>query len=763
MSEYNFFFVFTFLFKFYSYFSLDQDRYSPNHLASLFEMNVSAIDGDIEKSRNLQILSHKSLEDQFDQNNIEDFTLETENGLKVLDATSTLNKKAIFSDFDRLRRLQETSEKIDDENNKSLFLSKSPDSLFQSEESKEKTGAPCPHGINLLLDPFASIVDEDDKFEDSNLCGEDRLKQLEERMNESGFVLQSSIFDIHLSDHKTSEPNCDIDNKTPAESNESNSLEVIEDNVSSLLDDLLDLPNVPTEIPKSNPKNNSFSSEFSIYQLKDDDKAETVNDFINSPDTQETDQLLEFASSITCDVIDKSVSENVHLNCEEAKTEGSKQPVDFSLPTYNDHSTDGEDIEACMANPTAFINESSQIQQDKIKSSDHDVSKYSSISENQIKEKVNDIKEKKKLTRDVENNEIVTKTDYLVNKNVNGNNYNGENTVNVTLKMIGQTSEAENEFGENILSSEVSDKNIVSDVPVVSFENDVSDENIVAPIETIDSVKDFASVQNNVSLKEVSEEPNSCCKNKNETKIEEVTNSGSLIEIKQEETATTENLTSRDEPFSPNESLPVGFEEVNVEYSPEDMDELIDNLERDSSLSEEASNLSLNKSDNEKSSQNCNKDTKIHTLNETTLQNTGEETSSHVDNKSEDVEDVEDGRKNTEEIVVVEPATTSTVEEGTNENGNQLDNLVSLNDNVHVNAVDGNSCDVSITETNELRTSLRRNGGGSSASGRRVHFSLQPEYQSAEDNSNETQPDLNNTGSSPTGSEGKIPFMLFIS
>ena len=54
--------------------------------------------------------------------------------------------------------------------------------------------------------------------------------------------------------------------------------------------------------------------------------------------------------------------------------------------------------------------------------------------------------------------------------------------------------------------------------------------------------------------------------------------------------------------------------------------------------------------------------------------------------------------------------------------------------------------DSTITQTNELRTSLRRSSaGGSSASGRRVRFSLDPECQSEEGNPNATPSETNPT------------------
>ena len=84
---------------------------------------------------------------------------------------------------------------------------------------------------------------------------------------------------------------------------------------------------------------------------------------------------------------------------------------------------------------------------------------------------------------------------------------------------------------------------------------------------------------------------------------------------------------------------------------------------------------------------------------------------------------------------------TLTVEEKTTDIGNQLnDNSVVANQNGDVE----NSQEEFITEANELRTSLRREGG-SSVSGRRVRFSLEPEYQSAEENSNETDPNNQET------------------
>ena len=705
---------------------LDQNSYSPNHLASLFEMNASAIDDDIGKIPT----PNKTQEHQFDENNMEGFTLETENSLKMLDATSTLNRNSIFNDFDRLRKWQEANEKSEDETNKNLFLSKSPDSLFQSEENNGKSA--CPHGINLLLDPFASIVDGDDKF-DSNLVGEDRLKQLEERMNESDFVSQSTIFDIHSSDHKT-EPKRETSNEIPVDSNEYKQVEIVDEKACSSLDDLLDLPDDPTEIVQMNADNKNFSLELPPQ----DGTMETVDDVINSFDTQETDQLLDLASSITHDFIDQSISQVKDL---ELPGEESIQTVDH-IELVDDDSNVQIDLGNATEKSTSN-NDHDQLDNIEVLVQDE------SSSENDLKENLHNIEGIEEIT-DGDMNE-----DNFDNAG-DANTSLSDDNINISLEVVHQTNN-ENEtdlttrsFPPNNLSgvsiSEPSSKEDLSLKKNDSGENIAEENNI--------SIKDGENLVIDVknSITDDNKDENSS-ENKIEIDTEETVDLKSIAALDKIENQTIQSETLIIESGSSNEISPVGFEEGNAEINAEDFEEMMDDLERDITLSEEASSISQTNFDDEQIEQNSEKistvdiNLEVDTIKERSLNNKDEEREN--DNTEEGIEDNEES---TIENVAVH---TLTIQETSSDITNQLD-VVSNQDDVDDTSQEESQEEL-ITEASELRTSLRREGG-SSASGRRVRFSLEPDYQSAEENSNET--DSNTPGNQETENQGNIDLFL---
>ena len=98
-----------------------------------------------------------------------------------------------------------------------------------------------------------------------------------------------------------------------------------------------------------------------------------------------------------------------------------------------------------------------------------------------------------------------------------------------------------------------------------------------------------------------------------------------------------------------NEISPVGFEEGNTDFSPEDFDEMMDDLERDISLSEEASNASKTNIGGEKVKQNGERistvDIKLEvdTIKERSLNNNDEENENNNAGENEN--------SNTEEVI----------------------------------------------------------------------------------------------------------------
>jgi len=315
-------------------------------LASLFETNVSEVDKDIQLSKNLQFAFQNEFMASSNGNDQDDFTLETEDGLKMMDTTSTINKKAIFSDFDRLRKWQQQSiDKTEDEEDKTnlLFISKSPDCLFQLPEGNEKSLASNTEDsgnvdINLLLDPFASVVDEHDKFDTPKPDAKDRLKKLEERMSENEFTLPSELCDITspINEHQpnnfstttcvtgdlfsdfSQDISCDDSNSTCQGLANQNKENIEED--FSLLDDLLDdLDPVPVDLPthphviikedEKNTENELVENILDIalpseslndieHNLDINVSSESADDLINSPDTREADKIVAIASLI---------------------------------------------------------------------------------------------------------------------------------------------------------------------------------------------------------------------------------------------------------------------------------------------------------------------------------------------------------------------------------------------------------------------------------------------------------------------------------
>ena len=278
----------------------DGAQYSPTRLASLFETNVSAIDEDIQRSKNIARFDLDKQDDHLtacDTNDVNNFTLETENGLKMLDTTSRINKRSIFSDLDRIRKWQEQAgvdKSEEDENDKKdLFLSKSPDHLFQSTENKEKSGANMVDDvdISLLLDPFSSVVDDHDKYENPNFDSASRLKELEERMSESDHcTLPSDILDLSSPINQNTDPNELISIENDSE----NKVEVNKEDDFSDLCDLLELPDVPTVLPtsKTNVVNDEIPTETNTktidtdkeIDIKAQDSSHNDNDFENGSD-----------------------------------------------------------------------------------------------------------------------------------------------------------------------------------------------------------------------------------------------------------------------------------------------------------------------------------------------------------------------------------------------------------------------------------------------------------------------------------------------
>lgn len=92
----------------------EQSAYSPNKLASLFETNIVAINDDFESRKlNLQEVDANDASGETNTDNLSQFTLDTEDGLQVLDTPYAINQRSILDDFNRLRKWQNSVDKPD--------------------------------------------------------------------------------------------------------------------------------------------------------------------------------------------------------------------------------------------------------------------------------------------------------------------------------------------------------------------------------------------------------------------------------------------------------------------------------------------------------------------------------------------------------------------------------------------------------------------------------------------------------------------------
>ena len=104
-----------------------EDDTDPKYSENLMEINISNIQRDTERLRLAKQLT--ATEDDMtattpkDDDNLSHYTTETEEGVKVLDTTSSINRKAIFHDLGRLKSWRESVDKEKEDGGRSNDLS----------------------------------------------------------------------------------------------------------------------------------------------------------------------------------------------------------------------------------------------------------------------------------------------------------------------------------------------------------------------------------------------------------------------------------------------------------------------------------------------------------------------------------------------------------------------------------------------------------------------------------------------------------------
>ena len=257
----------------------NSSQYSPSRLASLFESNLNAVDEDIARSKHaVQNITPTSLfetsNETHDLDELGNFTLETESGIKVLDTTLEINRKAIFSDFDRLKRWQHQTMNKSLDNMDDMFISESSDHSFQQQrvdDSKNNIDS----DIENMLETLPNLSDSVLGFPNEIISPDEEINistystSPRENTKLENFTINSQ-FDFPIADSDINIPFCNTDNGTllslsdgtsqnedMAISNtasDNNILDIgsnlIECDTEALLDDLLVLPEVPSDDPR---------------------------------------------------------------------------------------------------------------------------------------------------------------------------------------------------------------------------------------------------------------------------------------------------------------------------------------------------------------------------------------------------------------------------------------------------------------------------------------------------------------------------------
>eukprot|EP00111_Clytia_hemisphaerica_P008325 TCONS_00024302-protein len=835
-------------------------QYSPTRLASLFEANVSAIDEDIQRSKNIVKFDFDRQDDHLaacDTNDVNNFTLETENGLKMLDTTSTINKKSIFSDLDRIRKWQEQAgvDNPDEEQNdkKDLFLSKSPDHLFQSSENKEKSGANMDDDvdISLLLDPFSSVVDDHDKYENPNFDSASRLKELEERMSETDHcTLPTDILDLSSPINQT-EPNKLISIESGNEFENKDTVNK-EDDFGDLCD-LLELPDVPTVLPtsktnmvdkKTTDAQNNTDKEIDVKPSIDTDETdiqtdctntdliggidsshngnsiigidnknfvidqkgdglvETVEDLINSSDTSDADQVLEIASNITIKDNEQTTEtdELIKIDLDENMVDESEAPP----PYIDDDDLEDESVsgveqdpssEDVVPNPVNVTDISTPNNTEILKEVDpkQNVSEIINDNENQSDPEILTNVEGGNVVLNMDNTPIkddscvenVTSDDKTFDKSnndVSPTDSSGDlpSSASVNIVSVSNALDSmkcltpdeddieESQDMESYMETTVGEQNpskavsnlSTSPIPDVNFEiqedTGISNNVNIGNVETVDHARQAGNLQsavvetprleNMVSLELENVNDVDTVNNDNTRKdvIDKNTNMGNIDELDIEDSAVQEPLQTVDTPQEP-----VGFTEQAGDISDE-LDSLLDNLEEDLGMATEVNDEDSNTNTTHP------EETSVSVVVESappqelvsnaalaaTCNEPDHESSINTEATPDDV-----GETNNDEIQVTE-ATGNNMTSNEETPYESIEPVSTMQDG-QTEELSPESLEETTPESDdqpqegetstELRTSLRRNGG-TSGSGRRVRFSLNPEYEGENPNASAGSP-----------------------
>ena len=287
--------------------------YSPSKLTSLFETSILPNEEEIYKNKlvhpeqSIKTSCSNSNIKTDDKNRTEQFTLETDDGLKVLESMYEINKKNIFNDFDKLKNWQETLDKP----NKETSL---------NEEDTEEN-------ISYLMSPHIGnesklILNNENNSKESPGCSNntapERLIELERRLSESNLVLPNELDTVDETDPLTNQSKhseaqtshnstCNNEQNKNATINDLLDLRSIENDsiLPSTIDPLSPYPTTNDDIQVLNQSNVSKD----IAMLLDLDTVKAVN----SSETTDIDNLLNFTENL---ISNENLTSNKSTQCE---------------------------------------------------------------------------------------------------------------------------------------------------------------------------------------------------------------------------------------------------------------------------------------------------------------------------------------------------------------------------------------------------------------------------------------------------------------
>ena len=287
--------------------------YSPSKLTSLFETSILPNEEEIYKNKlvhpeqSIKTSCSNSNIKTDDKNRTEQFTLETDDGLKVLESMYEINKKNIFNDFDKLKNWQETLDKP----NKETSL---------NEEDTEEN-------ISYLMSPHIGnesklILNNENNSKESPGCSNntapERLIELERRLSESNLVLPNDLDTVDETDPLTNQSKhseaqtshnrtCNNEQNKNTTINDLLDLRSIENDsiLPSTIDPLSPYPTTNDDIQVLNQSNVSKD----IAMLLDLDTVKAVN----SSETTDIDNLLNFTENL---ISNENLTSNKSTQCE---------------------------------------------------------------------------------------------------------------------------------------------------------------------------------------------------------------------------------------------------------------------------------------------------------------------------------------------------------------------------------------------------------------------------------------------------------------